>query len=72
MITEVREVRELDGDIIAYVDVLPCWSKDENRLREVIIFFPNKLRETGLTMNVDKTKVMIVNLKEKEKFRKRK
>ena len=63
------EVQDLDGDIMAYADDLACWSQDREKLGEVIRGFAEKLKEAGLSINVEKTEVLIVGRgKEREEF----
>src|SRR5678815_4312039 len=65
VIKKVREdIRDLDGDILAYADDLACWSEEGDRLREVVICFANRLREAGLTINEEKTEIMVVSREE--------
>ena len=40
---------------------MACWSEEEDRLREVVTCFANRLREAGLTMNTEKTEIMVVS-----------
>src|SRR5678816_137616 len=65
VIKKVREeIGDLDGDILAYADDLACWSEEGDKLREVVICFANRLREAGLTINAEKTEIMVVSREE--------
>ena len=49
---------------MAYADDLECWSGDGERLKQMVLCFAEKLRETGLNMNVEKTEIMVVSREE--------
>ena len=44
---------------MAKADDLACWYEDGKKLREVVMCFVNKLNEAGLSMNTEKTEIMI-------------
>ena len=56
-----KSLEEIDGDIMVYANDLACWSGDGERLKQMVLCFAEKLRETGLNMNVEKTETMVVS-----------
>ena len=61
-----EEIPDLDGDIMVYADDLACWSEDERMLIRLVESFARNLREAGLEMNVEKTKIMNVSRGEED------